>query len=165
MTVEMRGKGCPAMVHFTARLPRTGSPSRTRPSSRPTGTTKPRAPETFLRRDTHAQGKRGRQLLSRPVSHARARSHATRRRESDRSARTSSSTMTNVPKPDNCMYVATQTVYVSCSASVPFFTWILENTAAVRRIATQYSFNSSSVGSDPTRSTGDVPGRTPNYVV
>jgi len=68
--------------------------------------------------------------------------------------------MTNVPKPDSCMYVATQTVYESCSASVPFFTWFLENTAAVRRIATQYSINSSSVGSDRTRSAGVVPGRT-----
>ena len=58
------------------------------------------------------------------------------------------------------MYVATHTVYVSCSASVPFFTWYLENTAAVRRIATQYSFNSSSVGSERTKSAGDVPGRT-----
>ena len=57
-----------------------------------------------------------------------------------------------------------QTVYLSCSASVPFFTRGSSRTppprAAVRRIATQYSFNSSSVGSERTRSAGDVPDRT-----
>ena len=52
---------------------------------------------------------------------------------------------------------STQTVYVSCSANVPCYMWFLARTAAVLLIATEYSANSSAVGSERHRSYGDTP--------